>query len=214
FGRWFPPFEYHAIIEYSHRAIGAVAITLLAVTALVAVLKHRRDRPLLVATLVALLMIFVQAGLGAIVVNTGLNPTLVTVYIGTAMILVGLLVWITVGAYCRARAAAGLMKEPVARSVEQLAAAAAIATFLLILIGAYVRGQGAGLAFKDWPLMNGSLLPAPGGHATTMFIHRLAAVAAGIVVAAFIWRANRAQPRDAAVRAFANVAGLVYVAQV
>src|SRR5205085_10562709 len=36
----------------------------------------------------------------------------------------------------------------------------------------------------------------------------------GIVVAAFIWRANRAQPRDAAVRAFANVAGLVYVAQV
>ena len=29
--------------------------------------------------------------------NTGLNPTLVTVHIGAAMILVGLLVWITVG---------------------------------------------------------------------------------------------------------------------
>ena len=214
FGRWFPPLEYHAIIEYSHRAIGAVAITLLGVTALVAVLKHRRDRPLLIATLIALLMIFVQAGLGAIVVNTGLNPTLVTVHIGTAMILVGLLAWITVGSYCRTRAAAGVMKEPVARSIEQLAAASAIATFALILIGAYVRGQGAGLAFGDWPLMRGTLFPALGGHATTMFVHRFAAVLTGAIIAAFIWRANRARPRDAAVRIFANIAGVVYVAQV
>ena len=214
FGRWIPPLEYHAIIEYSHRAIGAIAIALLSLTLLVAVVKHRRDRPLVIATVVAWLMIFVQAGLGAIVVNTGLNPTLVTVHIGTAMILVGLLVWITVGVYCRARAAAGVMKEPVARSVEQLAAVSAVTTFLLILIGAYVRGQGAGLAFKDWPLMNGTLLPALGGHATTMFIHRFAAVVTGVVLAAFIWRANRARPRDAAVRAFANIAGVVYVAQI
>src|SRR5207249_4904939 len=205
FGRWFPPLEYHAIIEYSHRAIGAVAITLLGVTALVAVLKHRRDRPLLIATLVALLMIFVQAGLGAIVVNTGLNPTLVTVHIGTAMILVGLLVWITVGAYCRARAESGRMKGPVPRSVTALATASAVATLLLILIGAYVRGQGAGLAFKDWPLMNGGLAPSLGGHATTMFIHRATAVAVGALLAAFVWKANRAQPRDGAVRIFANI---------
>src|SRR5205823_2773021 len=167
-----------------------------------------------IATLIALLMIFVQAGLGAIVVNTGLNPTLVTVHIGTAMILVGLLVWITVGSYCRTRAAAGVMKEPVARSIEQLAAASAIATFALILIGAYVRGQGAGLAFSDWPLMRGTLFPALGGHATTMFIHRFTAVLTGAILAAFIWRANRARPRDAAVRIFANIAGVVYAAQV
>jgi protoheme IX farnesyltransferase len=214
FGRWIPPLEYHAIIEYSHRAIGAVAIALLTITLLVAVLKHRSDRPLVIATLIAWLMIFVQAGLGAIVVNTGLNPTLVTVHIGTAMILVGLLVWITVGTYCRGRAAAGVMKEPVSRSVEQLAAASAIAIFALILIGAYVRGQGAGLAFKGWPLMNGTLIPSLGGHATTMFIHRAAALVTGAVLAAFVWRANRARPRDAAIRAFANIAGIVYIAQV
>jgi heme o synthase len=214
FGRWIPPLEYHAIIEYSHRAIVAVAIVLLSITALVAVLKHRKDRPLLIATIVAWLMIFVQAGLGAIVVNTGLNPTLVTFHIGTAMILVGLLVWITVGSYCRARATAGVMKEPVARSVENLAAASAVATFVLILIGAYVRGQGAGLAFNDWPLMRGTLFPVLGGHATTMFIHRFAAVITGAIIAAFIWRANRARPRDAAVRIFANLAGVLYVGQV
>ena len=214
FGRWIPPLEYHAIIEYSHRAIGAIAIALLTVTALVAVLKHRRDRPLVIATVVAWLMIFVQAGLGAIVVNTGLNPTLVTVHIGTAMVLVGLLVWITIAASCRMRAEAGLMKGPVPNRVRQLATTSAVATFLLILIGAYVRGQGAGLAFKDWPLMNGSLFPSLGGHATTMFVHRIVAVLVGAVLGAFIWQANRARPRDAAVRIFANLAGVVYVAQI
>ena len=91
FGRWIPPLEYHAIIEYSHRAIVAIAVVLLCVTALVALMKHRSDKPLLITTLLALVMIFVQAGLGAVVVNTGLNPTLVTAHIGTAMVLVGLL---------------------------------------------------------------------------------------------------------------------------
>ena len=214
FGRWIPPLEYHAIIEYSHRAIVAIAVALLCVTTLVALVRHRRDKPLVITTLVALLMIFVQAGLGAIVVNTGLNPTLVTAHIGTAMLLVGLLVWITVGTYCRMRASAGVMKEPVARSVENLAAASAIATFMLILVGAYVRGQGAGLAFTDWPLMRGTLFPALGGHATMMFVHRFAAVLTGAIIAAFIWRANRVRPRDAAVRIFANIAGIVYIAQV
>ena len=214
FGRWIPPLQYHAIIEYSHRAIVAIAIVLLAITTLVAIVKHRKDKPLLIATLIALFMIFVQAGLGAVVVNTGLNPTLVTAHIGTAMVLVGLLVWITVAASCRMRAEAGLTKGPVPNRVKQLAVASAVATFVLILIGAYVRGDGASLAFKDWPLMNGSLFPALGGHATTMFVHRLAAVLVGAVLAAFIWQANRAQPRDAAVRIFANLAGVVYVAQV
>ncbi|MGZ4127311.1 MAG: heme o synthase [Actinomycetota bacterium] len=213
FGRWIPPFEYHAIIEYSHRAIVVVAVVLLSVTALVALLKHRRDRPLLIATLVALFMIFVQAGLGAIVVNTGLNPSLVTAHIGTAMALVGLLVWITVAASCRQRAEAGLMKGPVPRSVTTLATSSAAATFVLILIGAYVRGQGAGLAFKDWPLMDGGLIPSLGGHATTMFIHRAAALAVGVLLAVFIWKANHARPRDAAVRIFANIAGVLYVGQ-
>jgi len=214
FGRWIPPLEYHAIIEYSHRAIVAIAVVLLCVTALVALMKHRSDKPLLITTLLALVMIFVQAGLGAVVVNTGLNPTLVTAHIGTAMVLVGLLVWITIAASCRMRAEAGLMKGPVPNRVRQLAVASAVATFVLILIGAYVRGEGAGLGFKDWPLMNGSLFPSLGGHATAMFVHRLVAVLVGAVLAAFIWQANRARPRDAAVRIFANLAGAVYVAQV
>jgi protoheme IX farnesyltransferase len=62
--------------------------------------------------------------------------------------------------------------------------------------------------------MRGTLFPSLGGHATIMFVHRFAAVLTGAIIAAFIWRANRARPRDAAVRIFANIAGVVYAAQV
>src|SRR5439155_18330120 len=65
-----------------------------------------------------------------------------------------------------------------------------------------------------WPLMRGTLFPTLGGHATMMFVHRFAAVLTGAIVAAFIWRANRARPREAAVRIFANIAGVLYLAQV
>ncbi|HLW16590.1 MAG TPA: COX15/CtaA family protein, partial [Actinomycetota bacterium] len=58
FGRWIPPLEHHAIIEYSHRAIVVVAVALLCITTLVALVQHRRDKPLVVTTLIALLMIF------------------------------------------------------------------------------------------------------------------------------------------------------------
>lgn len=35
----------------------------------------------------------------------------------------------------------------------------AISTYILILLGAYVKAIGAGLACPDWPLCNGKLIP-------------------------------------------------------
>ncbi|MCA1831085.1 MAG: COX15/CtaA family protein, partial [Actinobacteria bacterium] len=69
FGRWVPPLNEHAIIEWSHRAIGAIAITLLCVTLVVAVVRHRRERRIFWPTLLATPGIFLQAILGAIVVS-------------------------------------------------------------------------------------------------------------------------------------------------
>ena len=42
--------------------------------------------------------------------------------------------------------------------------------------------SGAGLAFRDWPLMDGRLVPALGGAATWMFVHRVARRRAPLLV--------------------------------
>ena len=50
FGNWIPPFEYHAMMEYSHRTIGAlVGITIIAAVLRVWV-KHRSETPVVAST--------------------------------------------------------------------------------------------------------------------------------------------------------------------
>src|SRR5918996_161398 len=55
-------------------------------------------------------------------------------------------------------------------------------TGVLLLVGAYVRGEGAGLVFLDWPLMDGEFVPDLAGDGTVAaFAHRvLAAIAVGL----------------------------------
>src|SRR5919106_1244308 len=65
------------------------------------------------------------------------------------------------------------------------------ATAVLLLAGAYVRGEGAGLVFLDWPLMNGRFIPELSGEPTVAnFLHRAlaaVAVALGVILA---WRSR------------------------
>ena len=74
FGRWIPPFETHAIIEYSHRLLATVAVILIAAQAVVAWRSYRRVRQILVPSIAALVLVFVQAALGGIVVAGELRP--------------------------------------------------------------------------------------------------------------------------------------------
>ena len=75
-----------------------------------------------------------------------------------------------------------------------LAIFAALATFGLMLTGSYVSGSGAGLAFRDWPLFNGQLMPEGGRLAMIHAGHRMAAAGVGLLivyVAVRAWREQR-----------------------
>jgi heme A synthase len=78
----------------------------------------------------------------------------------------------------------------------RLAWAAAVATYLLIILGAIVRITGSGLGCGEhWPLCNGSLLPPLDLPTMIEYGHRMAAAAVTILVlalAADAWRLRRA----------------------
>ena len=77
------------------------------------------------------------------------------------------------------------------RGFARLASITAAATFALLLVGTYVRAEGAGLAFRDWPLMGGRLVPSLGPPgAGEMFVHRVLAI---VVAALVLWLAVRAR---------------------
>jgi protoheme IX farnesyltransferase len=209
FGAWLPPLELHALIEYSHRLAAVVTGILIFVTAWVA-WRRERDPGVLWPILGAVLVVIVQAGIGRVRIVGGPQAIVVTVHFLVAMLLVAL-VMITASAARVSRPAPSEAdaSDPGLRAtiVWTLAATAA-----LLLVGAYVRGQGAGLVFLDWPLMDGRVVPDLSSSATAAtFVHRvLAAVAVGLG-AVLAFRARNATHR--AIPALAWTAFALLLAQ-
>ncbi|HEX2089097.1 MAG TPA: COX15/CtaA family protein [Actinomycetota bacterium] len=210
FGRWLPPIEYHAVIEYTHRLTAALDGLLIAALAVVATRFFRRHRRVFLPALAALVLVLIQGALGGIVVKGESEAVLVTAHFSTAMALLGMLTYATVSAYS--------LDAPTERrggSLPALAWLAAGSVFLLMVLGAFVRGEGASLAFFDWPLMDGAVIPAldslpPALH----FTHRVAALVTGVLVALLgirAWR-NRRLNKAAAVLAGAMLG--VFLVQV
>src|SRR5207244_8587104 len=70
----------------------------------------------------------------------------------------------------------------------------ALGAFALVISGAYVSQEGAGLAYPDWPLFNGKLVSAGGRLADLHYAHRLLAAGLGVLMlalAAVTWRRER-----------------------
>ncbi|HXF57212.1 MAG TPA: COX15/CtaA family protein [Actinomycetota bacterium] len=207
FGRWVPPLEYHALIEYSHRAVAALVIVLIALLAALALLRYRREREVVATSVLALGLVLLQAGLGAVVVAGELHALLVTAHFATAMVLLGVLVHGAVVAHT------GPPPPPSRGGLVGLARLCVLATFALLAVGAHVRGEGAGLVFPDWPLMDGRLVPALDSLPRALhFSHRLLALATGGLLAGLVWRARR-ERAPAALASLAEAALAAFLAQ-
>lgn len=179
FGLWIPPADFHIWVEHTHRLVaGVVALMVLALV--VWGLARFRDRPwLVVPAVVALVLVLVQAGLGALVVLHLLRAGLVTAHLGMAMVVLGCLLLIVV------RSAVPAPAERGARDLRFAWVATAIAAlaFVQILVGGHVTGIGAGLVWTDFPLMGGRVVPDLGTERELYhFAHR--ALGFGVLAAA------------------------------
>ena len=100
------------------------------------------------------------------------------------------------------------------RSLLRLIGAAAVASYGLLLLGSYVTGRGAGLAFKDWPLMDGTAVPPHLDSALPFlqFSHRVTAAAVGVLAAWVVVRAWRTGP--GAVRRLGVLLGSLFAIEI
>lgn len=187
FGAWVPPLDLHAWIEHSHRLVAALAVgPLVGAVALITVFTpRRRDRPMLIAAIVAGVLVLVQAWLGGQVVIQGLAAELVTAHLAMALTVLALTLAIA------DRAVNGALPRATTGSSTRLVAWTGAAVFGQMLLGSWVTGSGSGLAFGDFPLMNGTLLPSISVDVQLVQVaHRALAVVVALLVI-WTWRQVR-----------------------
>jgi heme o synthase len=211
-GHLFPSGTIHSLIEFSHRTMAFLVAVLTALTGMAAI-KTARDRPrLLWPAVLAFPLVLAQAGVGAVVVASELDPWWVTVHFVAALLLIADVTYVASAVFpgVEARNEVGTDARPFSRLTLLLAAVVGA----LLLVGTYVRASDAQLVFTDWPTMDGRLVPTLGGAATAMFLHRALAAIAMLLV---LWTAIRARTdpgrRDVLVR-LSTTALLLFAAQI
>jgi heme A synthase len=175
-GRPYPPADLHAIIEYSHRAVGTVTGVLIIATVVLAWVVYRTRRPIVAWLATASLIGVVGEGaLGGVVVANELAPWLVVVHLALAMMILGFLVATAVMA---GPPSAGVPD----RGFRRLAALATGATYVLLLTGSTVVASNADSTCHTWPLCGSGLAPEFNGANAYTMLHRGAVLLIGLLI--------------------------------
>lgn len=128
------------IIEFSHRLLAGIVVVMI-------VLMVRRARRELGGhswafrgSAAAGVLVLVQAGLGGLTVETGLEEELVAAHLGLAMLLLGLLMWIGLKARAHEPGRPGLGDERQVAGLKPFAGVAVVLVLAAIVAGGYVAG--------------------------------------------------------------------------
>jgi cytochrome c oxidase assembly protein subunit 15 len=176
--------------EWAHRFFGRLIGLVFAVPFVIFWLRGRLDRPLTLKLLAIFVLGALQGVMGWYMVMSGLVDRVdvsqyrLAAHLALAAAIFGAILWVVFG-----MGEGGAAADRRARQEALLYSAAGLSvlTFIQIVLGAFVAGMDAGLAYNTWPLMDGALVPEglsvmepwyinPFENALTVqFNHRLAA---------------------------------------
>ena len=208
-GQIIPPFEYHVLIEYSHRLTASVVgLLVVACTALVW-LRHRESAGLKRLMAVAVVALIVQVILGGITVLTELPAPIVTAHLFAAETLFAMLIVAALIARPATTALQAARKHPYFNTVLAMAAV----SMVILLTGTYIVGSGASAVCTSWPLCTSDWLPNFGLQWEHM-AHRLIAGLGGLYIIVAALKARRYKGQSRALAGMGMGAAALVVAQV
>jgi heme a synthase len=210
YGQWIPPADLHMWLEHSHRLwAGVIGLAVLWLTGWT-LLRHRDRRALWGLSLAALVLVVIQAGLGAAVVLLQLRAGLVTSHLGMSLVVVGCLIVLAVVAGREPSP----VPDPVQARLGRWAAVVAGLVFLQALLGGQATGRGAAYVFNAVPIW----LAGDGwtGHVREWLhvTHRAGGYLVAAAVVAFAVVARRARAATPAAPAWTRTLPLAAVALV
>lgn len=209
YGRIIPPPQINAVIEYTHRLVAALTSPLIITAAVVSWRRTRSVRWVSRPLAVSLVFLVAVVIFGAFAVLTGLPPVLAAIDLGSALLVLAMVVISATVAWKRYHSP-GLpdrlsLRTPLAR----LSLTALGSVYAVYISGVLVAGSGSLTRCVGWPLWQ--ILPddRPGWPQVARLA--LAALAALLVVA-LVMQTVRTD-RDRGLQRTALYAGLAFLAE-
>ena len=157
-GKIIPPFEFHTLIEYSHRLNGSLLGILVAVLLILCIMRYRRDKQLMLANYAAFALVVSAGILGGITVITELAWWIRLIHLGIAQFLAACLMYITYKfAFDNLSNDYSYLNPIRAWKWKKILCVSLV--FLLIVSGSYMVGIGASSSCSSWPLCKGLSIP-------------------------------------------------------
>ena len=178
------------MLEWVHRLIAGMLLgPLVLVIAVLAFLARRHDRRLPVIGIGLILLLLVQAALGAVTVLDANSPWSVALHLGNAQLVLALLLLLV------ERTSPALHKAPPA-TIAVLSVIAWCLALSAMIAAAITAKSGAALACSTWPSCNGAWLPDLSDPLVRIhFAHRVLAAATALALLV-LWRLTKRTDRE------------------
>ncbi|UCD62871.1 MAG: COX15/CtaA family protein [Candidatus Zixiibacteriota bacterium] len=189
FGRWLPPTSVEQLppdidpaqfnfvlawIEYGNRLLGMLVGLLILITAIWALNNFRRNPHIVIPAVAAAVLTAIEGWQGSVVIASHLQPLVVSVHTVLALVIAGLMVYLTAEAYRQEKKPAVEVPPGTSRWLAILWLVAVVQ----VVLGTQMR-QTLEVLREQYPLM------AAGGWVTRMGVLNHAHMTLGVLLAAF-----------------------------
>jgi len=209
-GKIIPLFDLPIFLEWFHRLI-ASCVGFLTLGICIAALVAPTYRSVIgMQSVVALILVIIQAVLGGMTVIGLLDPQWVSAHLAVGFLFFSVLLWMRL---ILQNSTVDFSRKSDRRIFVQILVVATVLVYLQAVLGAWVASNGAGLACPDFPTCQGEWIPQLVGLVKFQWFHRVMA-ALILVGIGGVFLTSRAMRIDIRVQKWIMIAVLLTILQI
>lgn len=184
YGKIIPPMNYHTLIEWGHRTSGALLGLLILSINIIVWYQNRNNKFLTSTSLISLILVIVVGGIGGAVVLTELEPSLRTLHLFLAQMIIFCLglSYVSINTHNLS-----LKNQIIFDKYSLMAGVVALTVLVSLLTGSYAVWKGAGTVCSSWPFCTSSSIIPESFLGWIHMTHRIASSLAGIIGLFFLY---------------------------
>jgi cytochrome c oxidase assembly protein subunit 15 len=196
FGKLIPPLEAGPIVEYTHRVLAALSGLSILGAAITGLIQKPRLPWIVIPPLISVFLVLEVSYFGAIVVLRGLAPGWAAVDVGSALLVVALMVISSVTAFTYVRNPTQLNRLAFTSSFSRLVVTSVLIVYFVFTTGVLIAGKGSITGCLGWPVYSPQVFQMDGNYVVKLIRLLLSVVAIALVISILfqLWRNRKDRP--------------------